>query len=242
MAVKPIQAVQRAMALLEAVAELQPVSLASLYRDTGFDKSTTQRLLVTLSDCGWIQTTSGDPTKWELSVHALVVARRAQGDSSLVERVRPAMAALHRATDETIVLAVPDQGRIVAIEVLVSDQLVRTSPHVGMTLPADSGAAGLAILAHLPADERLPFVDDPESRELEVLLADTRRRGWSLSSGSIRQLATSIGLPLLDHNSRPVAALVVTAPSDRLTPEHYEEVSSLLRREVDLLGVAGFGH
>jgi IclR family acetate operon transcriptional repressor len=239
MPVKPIQAVQRALTVLEAIAELQPVSLATLYREVGFDKSTTQRLLVTLDHQGWIRTTADDATRWELSLHALVVVRRAEGRTTLVERAHPALVTLHRATGETVVLAVPDQGRIVAIDVLESDQLVRTSPRVGMTLPPDSGGAGLAILAWLPPDEVGRYVEDPEDPELVHQLAETRERGWSLSSGSIRQLATSIGTALRDTAGRPVAALVVTGPSDRLTPELYETTAALMVEVTASLGAVG---
>jgi DNA-binding IclR family transcriptional regulator len=237
--VQSIQAVQRALTVLEAIAELQPVSLATLYRKVQFDKSTTQRLLTTLDEAGWIQTRSDDPNKWELSLHALVVVTRAQGGSSLLDRARPVMSGLRDVTGETVVLAVPNQGTIVAIEVFESEQLVRTSPRVGMRLPADSGGAGLAILAHLSPNEVGQFVEDAEDEGLARRLEETRDRGWSLSSGPHRQRATSIGKVLLDSNGRPGAALVVTGPSDRLTPKRFEEIGVLLTAAAGSLTLVG---
>ena len=55
MAVKPLQSLQRALSVIEAIAANQPIGVAALARLLGEDKSAVQRDLMTLADAGWIR-------------------------------------------------------------------------------------------------------------------------------------------------------------------------------------------
>jgi IclR family transcriptional regulator, acetate operon repressor len=222
--VKPIQSVQRALRVLEAVAELQPIGVAALCRHLDLDKSTVQRVLVTLDESGWIRATAGEGTRWELSTRPLVVANRGGGPTGLIERARPEMLSLQEMSGETVFLAIPDAGAIVAVYVVESHHLVRTAPHVGLVLPAEGSAAGSAILSRLSPADVAGYLSSVPSDDLLHQLQETRQRGWSLGVGTVQQGAASIGAPILGADGRPVAALVVSGPSERLSPEHFAEL------------------
>jgi IclR family transcriptional regulator, acetate operon repressor len=224
MAVKPLHSLQRALAVLEAVAAEQPIGVGALARRLGEDKSTLQRVLVTLHATGWIRPAAGESTRWEVTTRPLVVAHLAQQRSNDLGRARPVMEALREATGESVVLAVPDTGRIVTVDVAESRQLIRSAPHLGMVLPIDAGAAALAIFAHLTPAEIASFgapIGDPN---FDAELRHARARGWSLNAGVISAHTTSIGAAVLDATGRPVAAMVVSAPSARLTADLYDAV------------------
>lgn len=224
MPVKPIQSVQRALQVLEAVADLQPIGVAALCRHLELDKSSVQRVLVTLDAAGWIRATGEEVTRWELSTRPLVVANRGGGPISLIERARPEMLALQELSGETVFLAIPEAGRIVAVYVLESHHLVRTAPHVGLVLPPEGSAAGSALLSHLSPMEVTAYVGSPPTQRLLHQLELTRERGWSLGVGAVQQGATSLGAAILGNDRRPVAAIVISGPSDRL---HAEQFSAL---------------
>ena len=44
-------------------------------------------------------------------------------------------------------LAVPDSGRIVVVDVLESPQIIRTAPYVGMVISFEDSASGAALLS-----------------------------------------------------------------------------------------------
>jgi IclR family acetate operon transcriptional repressor len=228
MAVKPLQSLQRALSVIEAIAANQPIGVAALARLLDEDKSAVQRVLVTLQASGWIRPVGGEVTRWELSSTPLVVATQAQQRSGALARARPVLEDLRDRTQETVIWAVPDARRIVAVDVVESRQLVRTAPHVGMVMPVDASAAALAIFAHLDGDDLerygAPIHDDTFRRDL----ADTRARGWSLNDGAVNARATSIGAAVLDAGARPVAAVVVSAPSDRLVASQFDDVADLV--------------
>jgi IclR family transcriptional regulator, acetate operon repressor len=238
MAVKPLQSLQRALLVVEAVAEHQPIGVGALCRLLDEDKSALQRVLVTLHASGWIRPTGDGATRWELSTRPLVIVGAAQRRSGLVARARPVMTSLREATGETVILAVPDAGRIVALEVVESRHLVRTAPHVGMVLPPETGAAGLAVFAHLDDAGIAAYLGTKPDGTFSADLADTRRRGWSLNPGVVHTGATSIGAAVLDAAGRPVAAVVVSAPSDRLPPDRYPVTGGLVREAAAALGHA----
>jgi IclR family transcriptional regulator, acetate operon repressor len=222
--VKPIQSVQRALRVLEAVAELQPIGVAALCRHLDLDKSSVQRVLITLDQSGWIRAAPGESTRWELSTRPLVVAHRGGGPTGLIERARPEMLALEELSGETVFLAIPDAGTIVAVYVVESHHLVRTAPHVGLVLPVEGSAAGSAILSHLSPADVAGYLSSAPTDELLRHLHETRQRGWSLGVGTVQQGAASIGAPILGIDRQPVAALVVSGPSERLSPDHFAEL------------------
>lgn len=237
MAVKPLQTLARALDVIEAVAAHQPVGVAELARATGEDKSALQRVLVTLHASGWIRPAPGGaPTRWELTTRPLVVAAQARRRDGLLARARPVLEALRDATGETAILAVPDSGRIVAVDVAESPELVRTAPRVGLLFPPATSAAGLALCAAAP-EEDWDLADlDPDDAVFRRELADTRNRGWSLNAGAVDSSATSVGAAVRDADGRPVAALVVSGPSGRFGAEVYTRAGTLTVAAAHRLG------
>lgn len=150
MAVKPLQSLARALEVLEVIAAHEPIGVAELARITGVDKSALQRILVTLHTCGWLRPTAEPSTRWKLTTRPLVLAAQARRRDDLLTRARPVLADLREETGETVTLAVPDAGRIVAVDVAESRQLVRTVPRIGLVFPAATSAAGLALCAATP--------------------------------------------------------------------------------------------
>jgi IclR family transcriptional regulator, acetate operon repressor len=226
--VKRLRSASRVLAVVEAVAEHQPIGVAALARLLDDDKSAVQRALMTLADDGWIHPAPGEPTRWELTTRIHVLAHLAQGHTDLRQRARISLDALRELTGETIILAVPDAGRLVAIDVLESRQLVRTAPYVGMVIPAADSASGQAVLAHLDDDERAAFLGAPVPPALHDTLLTVRRRGWALNDGDVVAGATNIGAAIVDDDGRPVAAVTVSAPSDRVPASRHAKLGALV--------------
>jgi IclR family acetate operon transcriptional repressor len=226
--VKRLRSASRVLAVIEAIAEHQPIGVAALARHLDDDKSAVQRALMTLADDGWIRPAPGEPTRWELTPRIHVLAHLAQGHADLRQRARTALDALRERTGESIILAVPDAGRLVAIDVLESRQLIRTAPYVGMVIPAQASASGQAVLAHLDDDAQEAFLGEPLTPALRDALAVVRRRGWAINDGDIVEGATNVGAAILDDDGRPVAAIAVSAPSDRVPPSKQAKLGALV--------------
>jgi IclR family transcriptional regulator, acetate operon repressor len=235
MAVKRIRGATRALDVLEAIAAQQPVNVAVLARHLGENKSNIQRVLMTLSDDGWIRTVAGTPTRWELTARIYSLVDMGQGHSELRHLARPTLDRLRADTGESVFLAIPDRGRLVTIDVLESTQLVRTVPYIGMIIPSRDSAAGRAVLAHLPAEAQPGLLGHSPDDELLEDLVRIRNRGYSLSDGAVVSGSTNIGGAILDAMARPIAAIVVCALSDRMPAKIRERVGGLVRDAVERL-------
>jgi IclR family acetate operon transcriptional repressor len=236
--VKRLRSASRVLSILEAIAEHQPIGVGALARLLDDDKSAVQRALMTLADDGWIRQAPGEPTRWELTTRIHVVANMAQGYTDLRDRARIGLDALRDETGESIILAVPDVGRLVVIDVLESRQLVRTAPYVGMVIPGATSAAGKAVLARMTPEARLAFLRGPVARELEADLETVLERGWALNDEDIVAGATSIGAAVTDSDGRPIAAIVISAPSVRLQAGEQTRLASRLVHTADTLSYA----
>ena len=228
MAVKALRSATRVLSVLEAVAALQPVGLAAVARHLDEDKSAVQRALATLAEDGWIRPAPGEGVRWELTTRVLVMASHVSLRSDLRQRARPVLERLRDETGESVLLAVADPPRVVTLDVVESRQLVRAAPHVGMVLPPVGSAAVQALLAHLPPAEVGAYLDHPPDRSLLDELAAVRRRGWALNQGAVHAESSGVAAAVLGAEGRAVAAISVSAPTQRLPEARHGEVAALV--------------
>jgi len=237
-AVKPVEAVTRALAVLDAVAQHEPVGVAALARILGEDTSAVQRSLVSLHDAGWIRAATGTPVRWELSLRVFALGARAAARSGLRERAHPLLESLRDATGESAFLVEVDATRLVVIDVVESRQVVRAAPALGLSLPVARSASGRAVLAHLDDDARVHLVGGPIDAELRAELAAVAKRGWSVSAGLVGREQTSVGAAVLDADGHAVGALVVTGPRDRVPPKLQKSYGALVAQAAVTLTTA----
>lgn len=201
MAVKPLRSVERAFTVLEAIAANMPIGVAALARLLDEDKSAVQRILVSLHASGWIAPTDEDNTRWKLTTRPLLVTSQGQSRSDTLQRVRPIVEALRDELDETVFMVVPDDDKVVIVDVAESRQLVRIAPHAGIVLPAETSAGGLA----MATPGRVAVDHDV-----------------------VAEGATSIAGAYLE-GGRAVAAVVVSGPSNRMPKRRQDEIGRRLR-------------
>lgn len=236
-AVKTIRSAERVFAALEMLAEHEPIGVGALARLLDEDKSAVQRALVTLARTGWIRAVPGEPTRWELTSRVLVVAEHVHRRSGLRQLARPTLETLRQQTGESVILAVAEADRVVIVDVAESSQLVRTAPHVGLIVPAETSASGRAILAALDDAGREALLGRPVTRSLAAELEVVRARGWSLNADDVARGATSVGAAVLDDSGRPVGAVAVSAVSARMPQEVQEQTGELLAQTLRTLSL-----
>ncbi|WP_305092954.1 IclR family transcriptional regulator [Prescottella sp. R16] len=234
--VKTLGTLARGLRVIEAIAAHQPIGLTDLSRLLGEDKSALQRTLATLHDAGWIRPLPDSPPRWQVSVKPLVVAGYALTSSPLPARARPLLGSLRDATGETAHLALVDDSTIAVVDVAEGKQIVRTTLQVGQVHPPETSAAGRAICAQLTPDARGAFAPEPDALLPDSEYAEIRRRGWSLCEGAVQPGSTSIAAAIPDADGTPVAAVVVSGPDTRLTPDRYARIGALVRDAATELG------
>lgn len=114
-------------------------------------------------------------------------------DNNIRELSLPILRGLADEVGTTVSLLVAEGDQQVAIAVIVPTQVsYQLSFHEGSSYPLDRGAAGIALLASMPAR--------PGEREL---VTRTREQGWVITHGEIEPGTYGLAVPVLRPPSSP---------------------------------------
>jgi DNA-binding IclR family transcriptional regulator len=232
---RTIQAVDRAAALLKAIADSrQPLTVVELAALTGLNRSTAWRLLATLDLHGLVER---DPVTQRYSVGYAVLQMAAGGDyDALVRRARRAVERLANETGETASLAVAKRFDLVYIDQVEAPQVM--SPNwLGRAAPLHATSTGKAFLAWLPQEEREALLTPARLKrytpttittraELESELETVRREGYSICLGELEQTLWGVSAAVLNERERPVAIVSVWGPEHRVSRDRLPEIGA----------------
>ena len=228
MSVKPSQSGSRVLAALQKIAQHQPIGVSDLARVLEDNIAATQRAIATLARDGWIKAARGKPTRWELTAHIHSVAEHAYRSNDLRRRARPLLEELWRETGESVLLNVPEDGKFVVVEVLESPQFLRTVAPVGLIVPSKWSATGRALLPFMTIDTQIQYIGHPADEAMRADFVETAARGYVISKGEVVQGSTNIAAPVFEADGDPVAAVLISAPNDRVYEKEYERLGALV--------------
>jgi len=147
---------------------------------------------------------------------------------------------------ETVSLYVRDRKDRVRIQAVQSEQAIRRVAPVGARLPLFVGASSKVLLAFAEPEVREALLSDPAwpaSIDVEAYrkqLAEIAEAGYATSYEEREAGAAAISAPIFNRSGKLVAALSVSGPSNRLTPDVMRErapaVVSAAKRMGALLG------
>ncbi|WP_353816524.1 IclR family transcriptional regulator [Agromyces sp. SYSU T00266] len=236
----------QAIAVLEMLAREQPVGLSDLARKMELPKSTVQRCIETLAIAGWVAMESPATKRWVVSIRPFAVAVTAIERGGLRDRALPVMNRLSAETDETIHLAVPDKREIVLVERVDSPHALRAVAPVGMRAPLHASSNGKAVLAASNDDELASYIEDGLSSITSHtmtapadVLADIRAArvaGYAVSREELQDGVVSVASAIRDNSGRPVAALSLSAPRDRMPEKRVREVGPVMHAAAEEIG------
>lgn len=212
----------RGLRLLMLLHEHGEQRLGQLIDGLHSSRATVFRALSTLQAHGFVEHDRSART------YRLGPALRSSQPEGLTQAVTPALHDLVERTGETAGLAIV-QGRHIRYAAVVEGTFaVRFTARAGDEVPPHAGAAGKAILTALTSAQRDRFLgQDPypsytprtliRRAPLEWELETVRDRGYAVDDQETEIGVRGVGAAILDGRQRPVAAIVVAAPSTRLS-------------------------
>jgi IclR family acetate operon transcriptional repressor len=169
-----IQSVQRALRLIEVIAEHGGRAPAKeIARAAGLPLGTTYHLLRTCAHEGWLQRL--DDGSYVLG-HRIDVVRESGTAARGVAHARPALEWLRDALGGAVYLARYVDGEIVVAEIVDSARAPRIDLWVGMHDAAHATALGKCILGQLPAIDRDDYLARHPLHDLTPRTVVERRR------------------------------------------------------------------
>lgn len=230
-----VQPVYKALQVLRLLGEeRRELTLSEICYRVGLPKTTVYRYLYTLSACGFISHDSNT----DLYRVGLRLWELGQLSESLVELrtvALPFMRALRDLSNETVNLGVLEGNEVVYLEMIESRRSLRMQAQLGNRDPVYSTALGKAILAFTSREQWHKHLPDHfESRtprtliaieELELDLQRSYQRGYAVDDEENEEGARCIGAPIFNHQGIAVAAVSLSAPSNRLNNSQLQGAS-----------------
>ena len=225
-----IQVLDRALALLEALSHQGPdLTLVQIAELLKLHKSTAHRLIMVLERHRLIEKNS-NTGKYRLGLKLFELGTKAIGQLDLRERARPFLERAVLDTGETGHLCVYDDGEVVYLDKIEPARSVRLTSSVGRRNPAYCTAVGKAILAFLAESEvesaaqkhgfpQLTRKTISNLLDFKTELARVRKLGYAVDDEEHEEGVICVGAPVWGFGSLPIAAISVSGPAFRMTPE-----------------------
>jgi DNA-binding IclR family transcriptional regulator len=204
----------------------RPLGVSELARRTGLDKATVFHLLATLQSRHLV---AQDPetTRYQLSWGLYALGASMTRTHHVAQAVRGQLETLARATGETVLVGILDEGTVLYIDRAESPSGLAMVANIGRRAPLHAVATGKVLLAHSANTELERLLSSPLPRftpttmtdadELRTQLAAVRKQGFARCWQEHEAGVSSVSVPVRNFTGDVVAALTIAGPASRLT-------------------------
>jgi len=240
----------KGLEVLEALAQSESSrGVSNLARELGLTKSNVHRTLQTLCAAGYVRKNevSGE---YECTMKIPRIAAAILGRVDVKRVAEPVMAALAAKTLETVHLSVLDDTDVFYVHKIDSPQPVRAYSEISGRAPAYCVATGKALLAFQDDSYLERFGDRLRAHtprtiatqvELRKELAQVRQQGYAVNRGEWRETVGGLAAPIFDAHRRPLAAIGISGPVERLRPSQLKTFTpEVLRAARDISEALGY--
>jgi len=245
-----IHSLARGMEVLRAFgAPNDKMTIAEAAKVTGLTRAGARRILLTLEKLGYVRS---DGRHYSLTARVLELGQGFLAQP-LWQAVRPVLLQVANTLNETASAGVLDGHDVIYTVRIRSSRILQLELRAGARLPAYVCSMGRVLLAALPpaALERY-FRDATFTRftkltvvdpvVLRAKLQEVRDQGWCHVHDEVESGVGGVSVPLIGPGGETIAALNVSANSDRTSARMVKtrivpllkEVSAALTRELEL--------
>jgi DNA-binding IclR family transcriptional regulator len=140
-------------------------------------------------------------------------------------------------------------AEVVYVNHLPSEEAITVAPLLGVRRPVYVSAVGKAIWSHLPPDEQAQLFNRSERvpltektlTDVERIRADlrlARERGYAIDDEETFDGVRCVAAPVRNHRDEIIAAMGISGPATRLTPDRLREYGKYLRELSDDFSVS----
>lgn len=242
--IEPIQAVERAMKLMELLSRRGTLSLSDLSKELQVGKASLLRLAYTLVQCGYIDknATTGS---YSLTMKPYEVGMSAVQNRSKISLISSTLAELSRATGRVAQFSVIDNNQLLCVQSFgQKSQFFSSYTDAGRRSPLYATSAGKALLATYTSSQILEMwsgfqikqytehtITDPKA--LLQTLAEVQQKRYAVDREETEYGLFCIGAVVIGHSNLPMGAISISGSS--LTPEEETSLSRVLLSTVTQL-------
>ena len=241
----------RALDVLEKLAEAPEMTLVDLSRAVGLSKATVFRHLKVLGRRGYV-TQDPDTKRYSLGYRLLDLGFHARTNLQLPRVGRTSMATLNATFNETVHLGVLMDSEVVHIAVIPSTHALKMASEVGERALVHVSSLGKCLIAWegpqaldlLLAGPGLPPVSQraiTTRAAFEAELAKVRIQGFALDDQESLEGLRCVGAPIRAAGGAVVGAISMSGPADRVSEARLPEITEAVRRAAEQISqLCGF--
>jgi DNA-binding IclR family transcriptional regulator len=215
-----VAAVERALAVLDALAEADELGTNELTRRTKINASTVSRLLATLVAGGLVERVA-ESGRYRLGLRLIELGYSVLDRLDLRSVARPHLEALVAETGETATLSAPAERDAVTVDYVQSRASVQSVAHVGRRSVAHATATGKVLLAFAAVELPEPPLESftprtiTDARALRREIERVRVQGFAEAAGEREDELNAIAAPVFEARGSLAAILGLQGPASR---------------------------
>lgn len=223
-----VQSLERGLAVIRAFdADHPELTLSEVARITGITRAAARRFLHTLVELGYVRNTG---RLFALRPRILELGYAYLSSHGLPEVAAPHLEALVATVHESSSVSVLDGDEVVYIARVPTRRIMTVVISVGTRFPAYATSMGRVLLAgqsdewldgYLVSARLAPLTPRTitDTARLRSELTRIRQQGWALVDEELEEGLRSIAAPLHDLDGKVIAAINLSAPTRRGSPE-----------------------
>ena len=220
-------------------------SVAEIARSTGLSRAAVRRLLMTLQTLGYAESNG---RVYRLKTRVLKLGFSYLSSASLPGIAQPVLEQVTEQVHESSSLSVLDGDQIVYVARSTAKRVMSVGLSVGSRLPCYCTSMGRVLLASLPEEQLVAYVERTELKPLTAktitdksVLADIIRRvkldGFALADEELELGLRSIAVPVKTRHNETVAAMNIGVHAARVSAaEMIHRFLPILQENARMLG------
>jgi DNA-binding IclR family transcriptional regulator len=215
-----IEASNRAVAILDALADAGEVGTNELARRTGLPASTVSRQLGTLASNGLVEQ-DAESGRYRLGIHVVRLANAVLARLDVRRVARPHLEELVRVTGETATLHVPGEEDAVTVDFVPSAHFIQHVTQLGRPSIAHATSAGKVMLAFtdrpLPRPPLRAYTPHTitSGKELAAEITRVRARGYADAFEEREPGLAAVAAPVWSSTGVLAAIVALQGPTAR---------------------------
>jgi IclR family acetate operon transcriptional repressor len=234
-----VAVVEKALDILECLADGEPRSVAQLSEASGASKAAAYRILRAFERRGFAVTYE-KVRRYSLGPGLLAYVDAARRSDRLLAIARPVMRELWDHSGETVNLGVRSRGQVLYLEVMESRRGLRATGQVGALDQLHSTALGKAMLSLLPQTDLADVINAADLRPRTAHTVTDRRglvraiqraaeEGHAIDDEENEVGMRCVAAPIPNPDGWPLGAISISGPASRMTPEAVAELAPRLK-------------
>ena len=225
-----IHKVIQALDILEQFREdVDELSLAQLSKRLSLNENSVRMLLATLKSRNFLEQNSST-NNYRLGFKTLELAQTVLRQIDLYRVCHPVLASIFARCGETTAVAVLRKSHVIELDAIHSEHPVQVVSRVGVHLPVHCTAAGKVLIASQTPGELEELLQGMELRrftgntitcaaELKLRLGEVVEKGYAIDDEEADRDVRGVAAAIYDYSGVAVGAVVINAPSCRLSLE-----------------------